>query len=147
MNLRAASLLIALSVGGCGPYALNGKAVAGNQPGIRFTDPDDASLLAPGIPNATYQLTLDPRSLNRKVIARGAAGYDGALSIPIHEPGAGFLEHEVELVVRHEGYDSAVSRFILPRRGTIVRVTLAPGPDRYRPPDDPLRDAEPYLKD
>ena len=145
MTLRTGLLLVACALGGCGHYVLQGKVLSGPTPGVSVVDADDERLQARGLDRATYELTLDPRSLNRKVLARGIVAPDGSFSIPIREPGAGILEYDFELLVRHEGHGSAVWGFRLPPRGKALFVTLAPGPDRYQPREDPYREAETYM--
>lgn len=90
-------------------------------------------------------LILDPDSLGRKILANIVSQPDGTFEIPVNEFGAGLLEYEFELLARSDGFDSAHNRFRWPG-GKRVLVTLKRGPDRYRPEDDPLKEAQPYLR-
>jgi hypothetical protein len=137
------SLLLA----GCGPYVLRGKVVEGRASSIAFVEVDDPRLESLGLDGAIYELTLDPQSLARKVVATGAVEPDGSFAIPVEEFGAGLLEYEFGLVVRRPRHDSAVEYFRLPARSRRVLVTLAPGADRYRALDDPLRESQPFLRE
>ena len=139
--------VLTLLLAGCGGYRLDGFVAPGAASGVEFRKVGEVTRPPLGVEGATYELSLDPRSLGRRVVARGDVSPDGSFSIPIDEPGTGFLEYEFELVVRAKGYDSAVGDFRLPPKGTRVVVTLAPGRDRYREPDDPMRDLERFPGD
>lgn len=147
MKRAAAVLLAGALLTGCGRYELRGKVIGGSVSAISFVEADDPQLHAPGLDAATIELTLDPRSLGRKVVASGPANPDGSFTIPVDQLGAGWLEYEFGLVVRCPGHDSAVEFFRLPSRGKRVLVTLARGLDRYRPREDPLKDTETFLRD
>lgn len=142
ITLCAAALLL----GGCGGYTLRGKVIDGPASQILVVDKDDPRLGYIGIGGATVQVTVDPESLGRTRLPGHPAADDGSFDIPIDQPGAGLLEYDVGVVVRHEGHDSAVKTLRLPGGNKRLLVFLARGPDSYRPTDDPLREAEPFLR-
>jgi len=140
-----ASLCLLLT--GCGPYVLRGKVVQGSTSNIAIVHHDDIRLAGSGLAGAVIELTLDPRSLGRRVMATREVEPDGTFALPIEQFGAGLLEYEFGLVVRCAGHDSALDIFRLPGRGRRVLVSLARGPDRYRPREDPLKETRTFLRD
>lgn len=132
---------------GCGEYVLRGKVIDGPSSRIEFVEPSDPRFGSAGLSDATVELTVDPQSLGRKVLASEPVGPEGVFLIPVKEFGAGLLEYEFELVIQRPGYSSVVEQFRLPGRGKRVLVTLARGTDRYRPREDPLGDTRSFLKD
>ena len=140
-RLRLVGLLVlATLLPACGSYQLQGRVVRGPGPLVEVVDPDDPRFEGIGIPVASIQLTLDPRSLNRKSLPGGHADADGWFDIPIDEFGAGLLEYDFEVVVRKQDLNSAFGLIRLPGSSQRLLIVLGPGPDRYRPPDDPLED-------
>jgi len=142
-----ALLLVALALTpiGCESYALRGKVVTGDESLVTLVTDDDPRLADPGIANATLRVTLDPHSLGRQVLAESVTRTDGSFAIPINKFGAGTLEYPIELLARRKDHAHAKAVFQLPPRDQRVLVILAPGRDTYRPPDDPLEGARPYL--
>ncbi len=140
-RLRLGGLLVLASLlGACGSYELQGRVVRGPSPLVATVDPDDPRFEGPGVPVASIQLSLDPRSLNRKLLPGGYADADGWFAIPIDEFGAGLLEYDLEVVARKQGLNSAIGIVRLPGSSQRLLIVLGPGPDRYRPPDNPLHD-------
>ena len=69
----------------------------------------------------------------------------------VDEPGAGYLDYYVRMVVRKVGYNTAVEDFRVPGPNQRVLVTLARGVDTYVPEekdvlDETLEMSEPYLR-
>ena len=134
--------LLALSalLPACGSYKLQGRVVRGPSPQVAVVDADDPRLEEPGVPVASIQLALDPRSLNRKSLPGGHSDADGRFAIPIEEFGAGLLEYDIQVVARKRDLNTAIGIIRLPGSSGRLLIVLGPGPDRYRPPEDPLDD-------
>jgi hypothetical protein len=140
---------------GCAPYQLQGIVLpgpAGSMGQIEVVGSKDPRLEQEGLASAQISVTLDPTRLNRKALGRGSTGPTGQFAIPIDEGGAGFLEHEVELIVTRPGYQTASEIFILPAASRRVVVTLPPGKDQRRLDrsdllDETLDEAQRYLQD
>ena len=148
-------LLCLLLLPACADYRLQGVVIPGlpgSAPTAEVVKADDPRLAEPGLASARLDLTLDPSRLNAKPIGGGTSGPDGSFAVPITEPGAGFLQHDVQLDVTRDGYRSATERFRLPAASRRVVVTLPPGEDRRRDGggdllDETLREARPFLND
>ena len=143
-RLTAAALLAA-ALTGCGPYTLRGLVVDGPDPGAWVVSPDDPRLESVGVPDASITLVLDPRSLGRKELGRFLSDSEGRIAIPVDVLGAGFLEEDFGLVVRRAGFQTLDETIRLPSGDNRLLVVLKRGPDTYRPPTDPFREARPYL--
>ncbi len=127
MMVCAAALLI----GGCGGYQLRGKVVPGPASNIQVVNKDDPRLNRPGMPGASVSVMIDPEQLNREDAGSTAADVDGGFALPIDAVGAGFLEYDVQVVSRLNGYSPAVRTIRLPGSDKRLLITLAPGDDRH----------------
>lgn len=130
---------------GCGPHVLRGRVVQGDVSRVTIVEPDDPMLDSPPIEGATVELTLDPDTLGREVLATRSVGPDGSFAIPIDEFGAGVLEYDFGVLARHRGREPARHVFRLPSRDQRLLVILGRGTDRPLQPGDPLEGAEPFL--
>lgn len=142
------------SLPGCGGgYRLAGKVVEGPVSSVSVVDRHDPRLDQPGLPGASVQSTLDPEDVGRKRLAEQTSDDSGAFAIPVGEPGAGFLEYEVEVLARMGGYQSAVGTIPLPGRDKRLLITLTPGRDTYGSTgsdaflEDTMRMSEPFLRE
>ena len=130
---------------GCSPYALRGKVIDGPASAVLIVDQNDPRLARPGLANAAVEVTVDPQSLGRKVLPPELAGGDGSFAVTIDEFGAGALEYDARLVVQHKGFHTTHDVIRIPGGNKRVLVILAPGPDRYVRPDDPLGESQRFL--
>ncbi|MFA9477228.1 hypothetical protein ACERK3_02855 [Phycisphaerales bacterium AB-hyl4] len=140
----------ALLATGCSSYQLQGKVIEGPSSGIYIVSADDPRLNEPGVPQARIALTLDPERLSAKSIGSGASDSDGWFNVPVDEFGAGFLEHDVEVLARQQGFTPAYQTIRLPRSSRRLLIVLAEGTDRVSPRrgdviDETLRLGEPYM--
>lgn len=129
MLLAGSTLLIA----SCSPYTLRGRVVQGEASWVTVTDQAtvDADEEAP-VAGANVELILDPGKLNRKELGRARTGPNGEFAIEVDEFGAGWLEHDVGLLVIRDGYVSADGYFRLPDTKRRILVTLQRGRDDRR---------------
>ena len=141
-------LLTVLCLTGCEPYALKGRVIHGPISSIQVVPKDELKLEAGlGVNGAVVDITLEPKSLGREHLGAAAVRQDGTFSINMKGVfGAGSLEHEIGVLVRAKGFDSASRSFIMPGRNQRLLITLQKGADRYRP-NDPLNQVRPYLND
>ncbi len=137
---------------GCNPYQMRGVVVEGAASAIRVVDKDDPRLRdGAGLPMAVINVAIDPDRLSRKQMPRTLSEVDGTFAVPIDEPGAGYLEYDLRIVVRRNGYNTATQDLRLPGPGQRLLVTLVNGKDRYKPEPPNLRDetlkmGEPYMQ-
>jgi hypothetical protein len=137
---------------GCGRYQMRGVVVEGAISTIRVMDENDPRLLeAYGLPLATIEATLDAERLSRKQLPRGISDVDGTFVVPVDEPGAGYLDYYVRVIVQKAGYDTAVQNLRVPGPKQRLLVTLSRGADRYKPDapdlmDETLKMGEPYMR-
>jgi len=137
---------------GCGAYQMRGVVIEGAASTIRIVDQDDPRLLEGyALPMATVDAALDADRLNRKQLPRDITAVDGSFSIPVNETGAGYLNYYARIVVRRNGYNTAVGDIRIPPPDKRVLVTLAPGEDRYRSKsqdvvDETMKMGEPYMR-
>ena len=137
-------LCLPLLLSACADYRLQGVVVPGlpgTSPTVEVVKQDDPRLAETGLASASLDLTLDPSRLNAKPIGSTTSGSDGSFALPVAEPGAGFLQHDVQLDVARDGYRSASERFRLPAASRRVVVTLPPrqGPPPRHPRRPPPR--------
>ena len=128
------ALLLAVwcaAVVGCEGYALRGRVVGGRDSDVAVVDKGDARLTGDevAIPGARVAVTLDPQSLGRRPLKVVVADDEGRFEVPIDAAGAGFLEYDVEVVVRAAGAEPAVQTLRLPGSGKRLLVTLTRGRD------------------
>lgn len=134
LALVASCLLIAT---GCSPYKLQGRVFQGEASWVTVTDQAtlDAEQGNP-ISGALVELVLDPGRLNRKPLGTARTGPNGEFSIEVDEFGAGWMEHDVGLLVSRDGYITADGFFRLPDAKRRVLVTLQRGRDDRRSFED-----------
>ncbi|MEX0654215.1 MAG: hypothetical protein WD534_18405 [Phycisphaeraceae bacterium] len=140
----------AMGLAGCSGYQLQGKVIEGPESGVFIVSEDDPRLDEPGLRGARVALTLDADRLSAKHVGDGESDLDGAFTVSVDEFGAGFLEHDVEVLVRLAGYAPAVRTIRLPGSSRRVLVTLAEGEDELSPRpgdllDETMRMGEPYM--
>jgi hypothetical protein len=128
--LRIAALAaLTTALAACG-YTLQGKAVPGDYSAIQIVDADDPRLQHAGIANVRLHLQNDPNTLRRETVAKSTTTNNGDINIPIDLPGAGFLNYDLGLYARKEGYAPAERLFSLPPKHKRLLIVLAPGQDR-----------------
>jgi len=144
--------VILCGLAGCNPYSMRGVVVEGAASAIRVVDKDDPRLgEGYGLPMATIDVAIDPDRLSRKQLPPALSEVDGTFAVPVDEPGAGYLEYDLRVVVRREGYNTATRDLRLPGPGQRLLVTMVSGEDTYQPEppdlkDETLKMGEPYIK-
>ncbi len=137
---------------GCSPYHMQGIVVEGAESKILVVSKDDPRLAeGHGIPLASIKLTLEPNYLSRRTLPQVQSEVDGTFALPVDEPGAGYLDHWVRIIVQRDGYNTATSDRLLPGPSQRLLVTLVYGEDHYQPepPDlkeETLKMGEPYMQ-
>jgi len=145
-------LLMIVGLSGCASYQMQGVVIEGAVSTMRVVDKDDPRLTQGyGMPMATIEVTLDPGRISRKMLQRALSDVDGTFAVPVDEPGAGFLEYDVRVVIRRTGYNTATQDLRLPGPDQRLLVTLVSGEDTYKPdpPDlmeETLEMGEPYMQ-
>lgn len=129
-------LLTALLQTGCETYRLQGRIVPGQQATIEVLDKDDPRLQSAGLELAQIEVVLDPQTLNRQRLANQPTDAQGGFSIPVKEFGAGALEYQVLIIGRAPGYRSVWETIQLPSANKRLLITMPPGKDAIRPPED-----------
>ncbi len=126
MGLVGAAMAVAL--GGCGAYKLQGRVVKGDTTYVAIVDGDDPRLdEGAGLSGAEIRVQANPLRLNRKDIGRGVSDGQGAFAIELDEFGAGFLEIDAGVSARRKGYEAAEHFFDLPGSGKRVLIVMSPG--------------------
>jgi len=140
------AMALALLLGGCGPYALQGRIVRGDVSYVTVVDKDDPRLAGPGVEGVQVDLVVDPGDLSKTRMAPEFSGAEGDIRLPVRKPGARILKYEVGVTARREGFRSAYGVFDLPMGSRRLLVVLAPGRDApadsgaERTIEDDLRD-------
>ena len=140
---RLGLLLLAcfgLVLTGCGGYALQGRVIEGPQPAVLVVSKNDSRLKQPGIGGASLMLTIDPDSLNAKMLPMDMADDQGWFATPVDVTGAGLLEYDVQVVCRAAGYTAAARTLPLPAGHKRLLIVLPAGADRYKPQGDILQE-------
>ncbi|MDX2115344.1 MAG: hypothetical protein SFZ24_06950 [Planctomycetota bacterium] len=132
----AAALAVASLPLACGPHTIKGRVIEGDVSAVMVVDKNDHRLQTPGVPGASLKLIKDPARLEPKIIAEHVSGTDGEFELPVDEFGAGVIEMDVGLLVRHRGHRSAESAFKVPGGGKRVLVMLERGRDDPSMSDD-----------
>ena len=132
--IACALLIAALPLTACNSgesgYHLKGKVVRGSQSVIMIVDQDDERLNFPAIGGASLHLQQDPGRLQRETLATGVSGPDGTFSMKVDRFGAGWLEYDVGLFVRRDGFTPAELPFRLPDKSRRVLVMMGEGVGR-----------------
>ncbi len=145
-------LLLISGLTGCSSYQMRGVVIEGAVSTMTVVDQDDPRLTQGyGMPMASIEVTLDPDRLARKVLQRALSDIDGTFAVPVEEPGAGYLEYDIRVVVRRSGYNTATQDIRLPGPKQRLLVTLVGGEDNYKPEppglmDETLEMGEPYMQ-
>lgn len=132
----AAALALGAAASGCGAYSLRGVVVDGPIPGVSLVNDDDPRLGGNMIPGAVVEATLDPDGMKPARLGKVATDNAGQFTLPVTQSGAGFLEYKVMLLARASGYQACFDTVRLPSSRQRVLVTMTPGRDTYRPPED-----------
>lgn len=147
VSAALAALALAGALPGCAGYTLRGRVIAGDVSYVAVVEASDPRLAAPGLAGAEVDLVSDPDRARRKRIASGVTDGAGEFSLPVAETGAGFLNYDVALSVRREGYATAQNVFLLPSGSKRVLVILKAGaPGRSGAEEDLLKEFERYSK-
>jgi len=145
-------LLLFAGLNGCEAYRMQGVVVEGAMSTMTVVSKDDPRLTqGNGIPMATIEVTLDPDRLSRKDMQRELSDVNGRFAVPVDEPGAGFLEYDVRIIIQRNGYNTATRDIRLPGSDQRLLVTLVNGEDTYQPEppdliDETLEMGEPYMQ-
>ncbi len=115
---------IALSIGGCGPYVLEGRVVRGDFGAIDIVDDEDPRLLDQGMGGISVEAIRDPQSLGRKTLATATSQGDGSIRLVISDFGAGFLEEDWELRATRQGDEFASTIIRLPYNTSSRRLLV-----------------------
>jgi hypothetical protein len=149
---RLVCAVMLCGLGGCSQYQLRGVVIEGATSSIRVVDENDPRLTEGfGLPTASIEVTLDPDRLSRKQLPREVSDVDGTFAVTVDEPGAGYLEYDIRVVVRRTGHDTATQSLRLPGPKKRLLVTLVSGEDTYKPdpPDvmeETIKMGEPYMR-
>jgi hypothetical protein len=103
--------------------------ISGQLPAVVAMDAGDPRLEPAGLARAIVQVTVDPNAISPKPLPAVMTDEKGRFSIEIPEPGAGFLEYEVALSVRHPLCRPQETLMLLPGSDKRLLVILQPGPD------------------
>jgi len=140
------------AVGCASTYQVRGRVIRGMQANVELIDSDDDRITGQDTSagGAIVWAVWEPgNGIDRKALGRFVSDAQGNFSIPVDEPGAGFLIYEIELTARRTGHQGVAQTVRVPGMGQRVLITLPHGADTLRRPDDllerTLRDAEPYL--
>lgn len=136
---------------GCTQYQMRGVVVEGAVSDILVVNEDDPRLReGVGLPVAAIDAVLDPDRLSRKPLPRAISDIDGTFAVMVDEPGAGYLDYIVRVVVRRAGHNTAIQDLRVPGPKQWLLVTLVNGEDTYKPQapdimDETLKMGEPYM--
>ncbi len=136
------AVCIIAMIAGCKSHQLSGVVVEGEHPRVELVDSGDARLDIGVIPEARISLTLDPTSLNPKILAELVSDPNGGFTTDVSALGAGMLQYDLGVLCQAEGFKTLYQTMPMPKRGRVLLVVLAPGHDRHRPPGDFLRETE-----
>lgn len=139
-TLMMLALLPCVTLTGCGGYALQGRVIEGPQPAVLVVSKNDSRLKQPGVAGASLMLTVDPESLNAKMLPMDMTDDAGGFAVPVDVTGAGLLEYDLQIVCRAAGYSPATGTIALPGGHKRVLIVLPPGNDRYKPQRDILEE-------
>lgn len=132
---------MAAGLGGCSPYALEGRVVIGAKSLIQVVEADDPRLAGPAIDGASIEFVLDPDSGGSEVLGTTQTQPNGSFRFPVDAPGAGFLEYDLLVIARAADRTPAMTTLPMPDRTKRLLITLAPGRDGVPRVTDPLRDS------
>ena len=146
-KLRDVSLVLGLAIGalasvGCQPYQLTGVIMAGAEPVVMAVSAEDQRLKTFGLEGATVDVTVDPLSMQPRMIGVFSTDRDGRFEIPIDALGAGFLEYELAICCRAEGYQTVYQTIRMPSRKKRLLVVMVAGRDTYEPRRDILKETQ-----
>lgn len=133
---------IAVANVGCGSYKLQGRVISGTFPSVNFVEPGDDRLNGAGVPGATVELVRDPQSLSAQSMGQVSTDGQGNFSLPVDSFGAGWLEEEWLLRVRHPRATMVEQLIRLPGNGKMTLVTLTAGRDTFTPREDLMKEME-----
>lgn len=108
-------------------YHLKGKVVRGSESAILIVDQNDERLNFPAVSGASLHLQMDPGRLKARTLATDVSRADGSFDLKVDEFGAGWLQYDVGLFVRRDGFVSAELPFRLPKSSRRVLVMLTEG--------------------
>jgi len=146
-KLRNVCLVWPLAIGvlasiGCQPYQLTGMVTAGAKPEALAVSADDARFKTFGLEGANVEVTIDPLSMQPRVIGVFSTDRDGRFEIPIDALGAGFLEYELAICCRAEGYQTVYQTIQMPSRRKKLLIVMVAGRDTYEPKKDILKETQ-----
>ena len=141
------SLVLPLAIGvlvsvGCQPYQLTGVVMAGAKARVMAVSADDERLAIFGLDGATVDVTVDPSSMQPRMIGVFSTDRDGRFEIPVDALGAGFLEYELAVCCRAEGYQTVYQTIQMPSRRKRLLIVMVAGRDTYEPTKDILEETQ-----
>ncbi len=129
--IACAILVTALSQTACSSgesgYHLKGKVVRGSESVILIVEEGDERMNFPAIAGAALHLQLDPGRLQAETLSTDTSRSDGTFSMKVDKFGAGWLQHDVGLFVRRDGFVPAELPFRLPSKSYRVLVMMTEG--------------------
>ena len=146
-KLRNVSLALPLAIGvlasvGCQPYQLTGVVMAGAKAKALAVSADDERLKMFGLDGATIEITVDPLSIQPRMIGVFPTDRDGRFEIPVDALGAGFLEYELAVCCQAEGYQTIYQTIKMPSRRERLLILMVAGRDTYEPRRDILEETQ-----
>lgn len=136
-RVAAAVALLAGAIScGCSAYSLQGVVVDGPMPGVAVVGQDDPRLQRGTLGGAVVEATLDPDGMRPTRLGKAATDDAGRFALPVSQSGAGFLEYKVMVLSRASGYQACFDTVKLPSSRQRLLITMTPGRDTYRPPED-----------
>ena len=127
---------------GCQPYQLTGVVLAGAEAKVLAVSADDTRLKTFGLDGATVDVTVDPASMQPHMIGVFSTDRDGRFEIPVDALGAGFLEYELAVCCRAEGYQTVYQTIQMPSRRKKLLIVMVAGRDTYEPKKDILEETQ-----
>ena len=138
--MAVAYVLSMIAVGGCAKYRLQGVVVIGDAGAVLVVDHDDPRLDQIGLSGAVLDLTMDPNSLRPTSFGPSMTDERGRFDITIDQLGAGFLEYELGILCRLNGYRSLSQNLPMPSSRRWLLVMMTKGRDTHPVGQDVLQE-------
>lgn len=122
VNALAAASIV--SVTACSGYSMSGRVVEGDFGSISFIAAGASDELEVPIEGATVSLIRDPESLGREEVARATTRADGSFLMPVEAFGAGYLQEQWLVRVRHPQYQIVESFTGLPKEDSGLELLV-----------------------
>ena len=112
---------------GCSAYELKGRVVGGDVSWVGVVDQSDPRLNNSGLAGVQVALVNDPMKINRERIGGAFSDAAGEISIPVDEPGAGWMIYDIGVYASKRGYTDAQGFFRLPPKDKRLLIMLHTG--------------------